>query len=55
MSDRSLVTVTDVQIPFGSLVVLFIKMALAAIPAALILALVLGFLTLVFGGYLALL
>lgn len=31
------VVVTDVQIPFGSLVVLLVKVALAAIPAMIIL------------------
>ena len=35
--EPSRVVVTDVQIPFGSMVVLILKFALASIPAAIIL------------------
>jgi hypothetical protein len=41
--ERREVIVTDIKIPFGSMVVLIIKWAIAAIPAMLILAF-LGFL-----------
>lgn len=37
---KNAVVVTDVQIPFGSMVTLLVKLALAAIPAAIILALI---------------
>jgi hypothetical protein len=44
---------TDIDIPFGSLVLFFVKASLAAIPAAIIVALVLAFiggiLRLIFG------
>ncbi|MGO4707263.1 hypothetical protein AB4072_15985 [Microvirga sp. 2MCAF38] len=33
---------TDIDIPFGSLVLFFVKASLAAIPAAIIVALILG-------------
>ena len=36
MTERSEVVVTDVQIPFGSMVVLIIKWTIASIPAMLI-------------------
>jgi len=48
-NDKQRVVVTDVQIPFGSMVVLLVKWALAAIPAMIIL-LVLGSM---FGGVIA--
>jgi hypothetical protein len=40
MSARTPVTVTDVEIPFGRLVVIFIKFGLAAIPAAIIVSVI---------------
>jgi len=51
MTTENEMTITDVKIPFGSLVVLFVKMALAAIPAAIII----GFVALSFGTGFALL
>jgi hypothetical protein len=38
-NDRAEVVVVDVKIPFGSMVVLLVKWAVAAIPAAIILML----------------
>ena len=38
MSDNNRVVVTDIQIPFISMVVLLVKWAIAAIPAIIILA-----------------
>ena len=49
------VTITDIDIPFGRLIVIFIKWALAAIPATIIVTIimmiVMGFLSLLFGGW----
>ena len=48
------VTITDIDIPFGRLIVIFIKWALAAIPATIIVTIimmiVMGILSLLFGG-----
>ena len=44
------VVITGVQIPFGDLVVLIIKLVLASIPAYIILFIVFGILAAVFGG-----
>ncbi len=38
--ERTQVTVTDVDIPFGSMVTLMVKWALASIPALLILTMI---------------
>ncbi len=43
-------TITDIDIPFGRLVVIFIKWGLAAIPAAIIISLVMSALMFVFAG-----
>jgi hypothetical protein len=53
--DRVEVIITDVRIPFGSMVVLLIKVAVAAIPALLFLTLIVSILALFLGGYAALL
>ena len=45
------VTVTDVAMPFGSMVTFMIKWAIAAIPAAIILTLLFVFLTAFFGAF----
>jgi hypothetical protein len=37
MSDRTPVIVTDIQMPFGSMVVFMVKWVLAAIPAMILL------------------
>jgi hypothetical protein len=44
------VTVVDIQMPFGSMVVFMVKWAIAAIPAAIILVVLAVFLTGVVGG-----
>ncbi len=46
------VTVTDIDMPFGSMVVFMLKWALAAIPAGLILVLLGVILSVAFGGFL---
>jgi hypothetical protein len=54
MQDRH-VTITDIDIPFWRLVAIFIKFALAAIPAyivvGLIILVVVGILSVIFGGF----
>ncbi|HEX9938371.1 MAG TPA: hypothetical protein VGB15_14645 [Longimicrobium sp.] len=47
------VVVTDVQIPFGDMVLLILKMMLAAIPAYILLFIVFSVLFAIFGGVLA--
>lgn len=47
---RQEVVVTDIKIPFLSMVVLLVKWALAAIPALIILFLIFGVLGAIFGG-----
>jgi hypothetical protein len=51
---RTRVTLTDIDVPFGRLVFFFVKAALAAIPAALIVMVILMFvgflLSAIFGG-----
>jgi hypothetical protein len=48
------ITITDIDIPFGRLVAFFVKAALASIPAAIVVWLVLmllwGAMALIFGG-----
>ena len=48
MPDR--VIVTDLEIPFGSMVVLLVKIALASIPALLCLAAIFGMLFVILGA-----
>ena len=47
--DRNLV-VTDIKISFGRLVVLFVKFGLAAIPATIIIAIIMSLVTMALGG-----
>jgi hypothetical protein len=47
--------IVDVEIPFFSLVVLLVKVTLAAIPAAIVVTLVTLFLASFFAGYFAIL
>jgi hypothetical protein len=47
------VSVVDINMPFGSMIVFMIKWALAAIPAILILSFILGVVAVVFGTALA--
>jgi hypothetical protein len=44
------VTVTDIEMPFWSMVVFLVKLAIASIPAAIILWLLMAFLAVLFGG-----
>ena len=53
--ERQRVSITDVDIPFGSLIVFLIKLAIAAIPAVLILTVLVALVAMLFGGYVALL
>jgi len=50
MENGSRVIVTDVSMPFGSIVVLMLKWALASIPALLILFMIGAFVSALFGG-----
>jgi hypothetical protein len=50
MSNSSEVTIVDIKMPFGSMVVFMVKLALAAIPAAIILAIIYSILAGVFVG-----
>ncbi|MHA1523177.1 MAG: hypothetical protein ACTSY1_02080 [Alphaproteobacteria bacterium] len=43
-------TLVDVDIPFFRMMVLFIKIGLAAVPAAFVLSIVFGLIALAFGG-----
>lgn len=53
-SDRMKVAVTDIEMPFGSMVIFMIKWALASIPATMILlftiGITIGVMGLIFGG-----
>lgn len=50
MANRTPVTVSDIDIPFGRLVVIFIKFGLAAIPAAIIVSLVVSLVMMALAG-----
>jgi len=52
MENQSEVTIVDVKIPFGSMVVFMVKAAIAAIPAVIILTIIFAILVAVFGGML---
>jgi len=47
------VTVTDVDMPFGSMVVFIFKWTLASIPALILLFIVVGVCAAIFGGMIA--
>ena len=51
MPDRQEIIVTDIKMPFMSMVVFMIKWAIASIPAFIILSLLFGLLTMLFGGF----
>jgi hypothetical protein len=52
MSDeKQEVVVTNIKIPFTSMVVLLVKLALASIPALIILFFIFGILGIIFGGW----
>ena len=44
------ITITDIDIPFGRLVMIFIKFALAAIPAAIAVSIIMGVRMMIFAG-----
>ncbi|ESR23173.1 hypothetical protein [Lutibaculum baratangense] len=44
------ITITDIDIPFVRLVMIFIKWSLAAIPAAIIVSFIISFLMMLFAG-----
>ena len=48
--NRQEVVVVDVRIPFTSMVALMVKWAIAAVPAVLILFVLVGMLSMLFGG-----
>lgn len=50
---RTQVTVVDVQMPFGSMVVFILKWTLASIPAVIIIAILAFIIATVFGGIFA--
>ena len=50
MLDNNEITIVDIKMPFGSMVVFMIKAALAAVPAIIILLMVLGILKLIVTG-----
>ena len=49
MDQRQQVTVVDIEMPFGSMVVFMVKWAIASIPAFLILMVILGAVVTFFG------
>lgn len=49
-NDRQEVVVTDIKMPFLSMVIFMVKWAFAAIPALVILSLIWGGIMLLFGG-----
>jgi len=51
MEHQREVIVTDVKMPFLSMVVFMIKWAIASIPAFIILSLLFALFTLIFGGF----
>ncbi len=53
MENQSEVTIVDVKMPFGSMVVFMVKAAIAAIPAVIILAIIFALLGAVFSGIFA--
>jgi predicted membrane channel-forming protein YqfA (hemolysin III family) len=48
------VVVTDIKMPLGSMVVFMLKLMVASIPATVVVWLVIGLLSLLFGGIFAL-
>jgi len=51
METRQEIVVTDIKMPFASMVVFMIKWAIASIPAFFILSILFGLFTLFFGGF----
>ena len=50
MESRQEVIVTDIKMPFMSMVVFMTKWAIAAIPAFILLSVLFGVVTMIFGG-----
>jgi hypothetical protein len=50
-NERQEVVVTNIKIPFTSMVVLLVKLALASIPALIILFFIFSILGMIFGGW----
>jgi hypothetical protein len=51
MENRQEIVVTDIKMPFMSMVVFMIKWAIASIPAFILLSILFGIFTLIFGGF----
>ncbi|MDX1303085.1 hypothetical protein [Photobacterium sp.] len=49
-NDKQEVTVVDVKMPFMSMVIFMVKLAIASIPAFIILSIIFGLLMALFGG-----
>ncbi|KLV08670.1 hypothetical protein C9I92_01270 [Photobacterium ganghwense] len=49
-NDKQEVTVVDVKMPFTSMVIFLVKLAIASIPAVIILSIIFALLMAVFGG-----
>ena len=50
MENENEVTIVDIKMPFGSMVVFMVKTAIAAIPAVIILMIIFAILGVMFGG-----
>ena len=50
MENQGEVTIVDIKMPFGSMVVFMVKAAIAGIPAVIILAIIFAILGTIFGG-----
>ncbi len=51
MENRQEVVVTDIKMPFMSMVVFMIKWAIASIPAFMLLSILFGIFAMIFGGF----
>lgn len=51
MENRQEIVVTDIKMPFMSMVVFMIKWAIASIPAFILLSILFGIFTLIFGSF----
>jgi hypothetical protein len=50
MENQSEVTITDIKMPFGSMVVFMVKAAIASIPAVIILTIIYGVVAFMMAG-----
>jgi hypothetical protein len=53
MENRQEVVVTDIKMPFMSMVVFMIKWAIASIPAFMLLSILFGIFAMIFGGFMS--